>query len=43
MKILGPNLVIGRGNPFVLLVALSQSRNANGSLFWDDGDSMGTL
>jgi alpha-glucosidase (family GH31 glycosyl hydrolase) len=43
MKIPGPNLVIGRGNPFVLLVALSQSGNASGSLFWDDGDSMGML
>ncbi|CAF3783626.1 unnamed protein product [Rotaria sordida] len=43
MQIPGPNLVIGRGNPFVLLVALSQSGNASGSLFWDDGDSMGML
>ncbi|CAF4375855.1 unnamed protein product, partial [Rotaria sordida] len=34
MQIPGPDLVIGRGNPFVLLVALSQSGNASGSLFW---------
>ncbi|CAF4137164.1 unnamed protein product [Rotaria sp. Silwood2] len=43
MQIPGPNLVIGRGNPFILLVALSQSGNASGSLFWDDGDSMDTI
>jgi hypothetical protein len=37
----GPNLILGRGNPFQLLVALSQSGNANGNLYWDDGDSIG--
>ena len=41
MQIPGDNLILGRGNPFELLVALSQSGNANGSLFWDDGDSIG--
>jgi alpha-glucosidase (family GH31 glycosyl hydrolase) len=41
MQIPGPNLVLGRANPLVLLVALSPSGNASGSLFWDDGDSMG--
>ncbi len=41
MQIPGPNLVLGRGNPFELLVALSQSGNAHGNLFWDDGDSDG--
>ncbi|CAF4104310.1 unnamed protein product [Adineta steineri] len=43
MKIPGPNLVLGRGNPFEFLVALSQSGNASGSLFWDDGDSLDTI
>jgi alpha-glucosidase (family GH31 glycosyl hydrolase) len=42
MQIPGPNLMLGRGNPFTLLVALSDSGNANGNLFWDDGDSLGT-
>jgi alpha-glucosidase (family GH31 glycosyl hydrolase) len=37
----GPNLILGRGNPFQLLVALSSSGNATGNLFWDDGDSIG--
>jgi hypothetical protein len=41
MQIPGDNLVLGRGNPFTLLVALSQSGNASGNLFWDDGDSIG--
>ncbi len=41
MQIPGPNLILGRGNPFQLLVALSQSGTANGNLFWDDGDSLG--
>jgi len=41
MQIPGANLVLGRGNPFILLVALSQSGNASGNLFWDDGDSIG--
>jgi hypothetical protein len=43
MQIPGANLVLGRGNPFILLVALSQSGNASGNLFWDDGDSIGML
>ncbi len=41
MQIPGPNIILGRGNPFQLLVALSQSGNANGNLYWDDGDSIG--
>ena len=41
MQIPGENLMIGRGNPFQLLVALSSSGNANGNLYWDDGDSIG--
>jgi alpha-glucosidase (family GH31 glycosyl hydrolase) len=41
MQIPGPNLILGRGNPFQLLVALSQSGTASGNLFWDAGDSIG--
>jgi len=41
MQIPGDNLMIGRGNPFTLLVAQSTSGNATGNLFWDDGDSIG--
>ncbi len=41
MQIPGANLILGRGNPFQLLVALSQSGSASGNLFWDDGDSLG--
>ena len=41
MQIPGANLILGRGNPFILLVALSQSGDASGNLFWDDGDSIG--
>ncbi len=41
MQTPGPNLILGRGNPFQLLVALSASGNASGTLFWDDGDSIG--
>ncbi|CAF4792919.1 unnamed protein product, partial [Rotaria sp. Silwood2] len=40
MQTPGANLVLGRGNPFVLLVAQSQSGSASGNLFWDDGDSI---
>jgi len=43
MQIPGENLVLGRGNPFILLVAQSQSGNASGNLYWDDGDSIGML
>jgi hypothetical protein len=43
MQIPGENLILGRGNPFELLVALSSSGNANGSLFWDDGDSIDSI
>jgi hypothetical protein len=41
MQIPGSNLILGRGNPFILLVASSPSGNATGSLYWDDGDSIG--
>ncbi len=41
MQIPGPNLILGRGNPFQLLVALSPSGTATGNLFWDDGDAIG--
>ena len=40
MQIPGDNLILGRGNPFMLLVAQSQLGTANGNLFWDDGDSI---
>lgn len=40
MKIPGDNLIIGRDNPFTLLVAQSEAGTASGSLFWDDGDSI---
>ncbi|UJR37338.1 hypothetical protein I4U23_030046 [Adineta vaga] len=43
MQIPGDNLILGRGNPFVLLVALSQTGNASGSLFWDDGDAIDSI
>jgi alpha-glucosidase (family GH31 glycosyl hydrolase) len=41
MQTPGPNIILGRGNPFTLLVAQSQSGEATGNLFWDDGDSIG--
>jgi hypothetical protein len=41
MQIPGPSLILGRGNPFQLLVALSSSGSASGNLYWDDGDSIG--
>jgi hypothetical protein len=41
LKTPGENLIFGRGNPFQFLIALSQSDNANGNLYWDDGDSIG--
>lgn len=37
----GANLVLGRQNAFSLLVARSQNGYANGTLYWDDGDSIG--
>lgn len=40
MQIPGENLVIGRDNPFTLLVAQSNSGTAYGNLYWDDGESM---
>ncbi|CAF3436622.1 unnamed protein product, partial [Rotaria sp. Silwood2] len=43
MQIPGDNLVLGRGNPFTLLVAQSQSGSANGNLFWDDGESIDSI
>ncbi|CAF4901806.1 unnamed protein product [Rotaria sp. Silwood1] len=41
MQMPGANLMVGRGNPFTLLVAQSALGNASGNLFWDDGDSIG--
>ncbi len=41
LKTPGDNLILTRANPFQLLVALSQSGNAHGNLYWDDGDSIG--
>lgn len=41
MQIPGDNLMLGRENPFTLIVAPSTSGNASGNLFWDDGDSIG--
>jgi len=43
MQIPGENLILGRGNPFQLLVALSSTSTASGNLYWDDGDSLGTV
>ena len=43
MQAPGSNLILGRANPFTLLVALSASGNASGSLYWDDGDTIGLL
>ncbi|CAF1263699.1 unnamed protein product [Adineta ricciae] len=43
MQIPGDNLIIGRDNPFTLLVAQSQWGNASGNLFWDDGDSIDSI
>ncbi|CAF3661599.1 unnamed protein product [Rotaria sp. Silwood1] len=40
MQMPGANLMVGRGNPFTLLVAQSALGNASGNLFWDDGDSI---
>ncbi|CAF4140355.1 unnamed protein product [Rotaria sordida] len=43
MQAPGPNLMIGRGNPFTLLVAQWASNNGTGNLFWDDGDSIDSI
>jgi alpha-glucosidase (family GH31 glycosyl hydrolase) len=43
MQAPGANLILGRENPFTLLVALSASGNASGNLYWDDGESLGQL
>ncbi|CAF4269645.1 unnamed protein product, partial [Rotaria magnacalcarata] len=43
MQIPGDNLVLGRGNPFTLLVAQSDAGTASGNLFWDDGDSIDSI
>ncbi|XP_039263312.2 lysosomal alpha-glucosidase-like [Styela clava] len=37
------NTVLSRNNPFGLIIALDDSGNANGELFWDDGDTMETI
>lgn len=41
MQAPGSNLMLGRNNPFELLVPLSASGNATGHLYWDDGYSIG--
>jgi alpha-glucosidase (family GH31 glycosyl hydrolase) len=41
MQIPGSNLMIGRENPFTLLIAQSAEGNATGNLYWDDGDNIG--
>ncbi|CAF1098155.1 unnamed protein product [Rotaria sordida] len=43
MQIPGDNLVLGRGNPFTLIVAQSQLGTASGNLYWDDGDSIDSI
>ena len=43
MQTPGPNLILGRTNPFMLLVASSKDGTANGTLYWDDGDSIGRV
>lgn len=40
MQIPGPTLILGRGNPFQLLVALSPGKEVKGNLYWDDGISL---
>lgn len=36
------NLTFSRQNPMGLLIALDQNNAAVGSLFWDDGETLGT-
>ncbi|CAF3709824.1 unnamed protein product [Rotaria sordida] len=43
MQTPGANLILGRGNPFILLVAQSQAGDAKGNLYWDDGDSIDSI
>lgn len=38
----GVTTTSSREKPFGLLVALDDEENANGELYWDDGDSLGT-
>ncbi|XP_028938370.1 sucrase-isomaltase, intestinal-like [Ornithorhynchus anatinus] len=35
--------VLSRLNPFGLIIALNKQGEASGSLFWDDGDSIGSI
>jgi len=37
------NTKISRKNPFGLIVALDEDNEAHGSMFWDDGESIGTV
>ena len=43
MQTPGDNLIVGRSKPFSLLVAMSKTGDANGTFYWDDGDSIGTF
>ncbi|CAF0799837.1 unnamed protein product [Didymodactylos carnosus] len=43
MQAPGPNLIIGRKNPLQLIISLSSTATASGSLFYDDGDSLNVL
>ena len=36
-------MIYSRQNAFGLRVALNKNEKASGDLFWDDGDSVGTL
>jgi alpha-glucosidase (family GH31 glycosyl hydrolase) len=36
------NTVISRQNPFGLIVALDDNNSAQGGIYYDDGDSIGT-
>ncbi|NJS14000.1 MAG: DUF393 domain-containing protein [Sphingopyxis sp.] len=41
MQTPGENLMLGRENAFSLLVASSSEGTASGTLYWDDGESIG--
>jgi alpha-glucosidase (family GH31 glycosyl hydrolase) len=37
----GLNTMTSRKNPFEFIVALDDDQNASGTLYWDDGESIG--